>query len=235
MIYKVGLLGASGRVGSEVAFLLRENYWVNDDCFELADAITDDEKITQIEGVEAHTFSKPSYIKVHVWIDFSRPIATLTLLERINVPVVIGTTGFSDEELLKIKKFAEKNPVFFSPNMSIGMNHFMKMIQVLPFHENYSAILSEEHHKHKKDAPSGTAKRIKEILIKKGYNNINLQVSRIGSIMGTHSLRFISDNEELEICHKVYNRRTFAEGALHAAAFLLKTKTPGFYGMDDLI
>ncbi len=234
MIYKVGLLGASGRVGSEVAFLLRENYWVNEDCFELADAITDDENIVQIEGVEAHTFSKPSYVNVHVWIDFSRPEATLTLLERINVPVVIGTTGFNDSELLKIRKFSEKNPVFLSPNMSIGMSHFIKMIRILPFNENYSVLLSEEHHKNKKDSPSGTAKKIKEVLSKNGYKNINIQVSRVGSIMGTHSVRFISDNEELEICHKVYNRRTFAEGALYAASFLLKKKLPGLYCMDDL-
>ena len=95
-------------------------------------------------------------------------------------------------------------------------------------------MLLEEHHRHKKDAPSGTAKRIVDVMKTRGYTDFPVHVTRAGGIKGTHSVKLISDMEEIEIRHSVMDRRVFAEGALVAALFLVKQKQPGMFSMDQV-
>ena len=236
MIYKVGVLGASGRVGSEVAALLGPGYRLGEDWLELADAVTGSGRVTAIEGTESRTLADPPREPVHVWIDFSRPEATLRLLETAESPVVIGTTGFTEAQLQKIRAFAEIHPVLLAPNTSPSLAVVARMLKALPDASSWSCdvVVSEEHHKHKKDAPSGTAKRLMSLLADRGFTDPQVQVTRAGEIIGVHTVKLISANEEITLTHRVNGRNVFAEGALAAAAFLARGIAPGLYGMEEV-
>lgn len=234
MIYKIGVVGASGRVGSEICAMTREGYRVGKDCLELADVVVRSERLSHVEAVSTRKFGEPAREPVHVWVDFSRPEATLQLLKEAQCGVVIGTTGFSEAQMSKVREFSNTLPVLLSPNMSIGMNLMMRCLRLIPGQAGFSAVLLEEHHRHKKDSPSGTAKRLLEILQGQGYAEVPVHVTRAGGIRGTHSVKLISDAEVLEIRHEVTDRKVFAEGALRAALFIAKQQKPGFYGMDDV-
>lgn len=236
MIYKLGVSGASGRVGSEIAALVGDGFEWKRDRIELADAVTGSGKLSSIEGVAVRTFEDPPREPVHCWVDFSRPEGTMKLLAQSASPVVIGTTGFTDAQLRQIEKYAEDFPVLLAPNTSPGMNVMTRWLRSAPWAENspFTVTTSEDHHRHKKDAPSGTAKRLLEVLKEAGYGDVECHVVRAGGIPGNHTVRFITDYEELELTHRVYNRRVFAEGALLAVLFLVKQKNPGIYRMEDV-
>jgi 4-hydroxy-tetrahydrodipicolinate reductase len=178
---------------------------------------------------------EPAWEPVHVWIDFSRPEGTLRLLETISTPVLIGTTGFTEGQLEKIKAYAQKQPVLLAPNTSPGMNLMMAFLRRVPVPESlgFDRVLNEEHHRYKKDAPSGTAKGLLEIL-NEGGPPLQVNVTRAGGIKGTHSVKWVSDEEELVIEHRVIDRKVFAKGALLGARFLLKNKVPGVHRMEEV-
>ncbi|MBY0371507.1 4-hydroxy-tetrahydrodipicolinate reductase [bacterium] len=236
MIYKIGLLGASGRMGQEVAALLAEDPKVGTDSFELADGITQSGRMTSLDGVSLRTVGEPAREPVHVWIDFSRPEATIALLETAGTPVVICTTGFTPAQRARVETYAQKHAVLMAANTSPGMQWFTRALEKAPSLAGlgFSAVLSEDHHIHKKDSPSGTAKRILESLKKQGFENVEVQVTRAGSIVGTHTVRFIADGEEITLTHRATDRRIFARGALLAARFLLQQKKPGLYSFEDV-
>jgi len=236
MIFKVGILGASGRVGSEVAALLAPGYRRGPDLLELADAVTGSGKLVSIEGVDCRTLEDEPREPVHVWVDFSRPEATLKLLETADAPVVIGTTGFTDAELSRVRAYAERHAVLLAPNTSPSLAVVSKLLKQLPKADQWDCevVLSEEHHKHKKDAPSGTAKRLIAVLAERGFTDPQVQVTRAGEIIGVHTVKLISANEEITIEHRVSQRRVFAEGALAAAAFLARGLSPRLYSMEEV-
>ncbi len=207
-------MGASGRMGKELTSLLATPYQIKEDTFELSP--------------NSH---------VDVWIDFSHPDATEKLLEKINTPLVIGTTGFNESQLNKIKAYALKHPVLLAPNMSPGMNVMKQALQTLGELKNmgFEAVLSETHHKHKKDAPSGTAKSLNETLNQTGFKNVQVVVTRAGAEKGLHKVTFYSDEEELSIEHRVVDRKVFSKGALLGAAYLLKKKAPKLYTYQDVL
>jgi 4-hydroxy-tetrahydrodipicolinate reductase len=174
---------------------------------------------------------------VDVWIDFSSPEGCLNLLKKIEVPVVIGTTGFTTSDLTAIEAYAKTTPVLLSSNMSPGMNVAQKLLSQLPSPEQFACdvVLEESHHKNKKDAPSGTAKQILAVLKEAGFDRVETHVTRAGAIRGYHAVRLINDDEELMISHRVENRTVFARGALLAAGFLLKkAPVPKVYSMKDV-
>jgi 4-hydroxy-tetrahydrodipicolinate reductase len=236
VIFKVGLLGASGRMGQEIASLLADGFTLGADAFVLADGITRSGRLQSLEGMPLRTFGEESREPVHVWIDFSRPEGTMALLEETDRPVVIGTTGFTPAQMETIEAFARKSPVLLCPNTSVGMNLLNAMLAQTATlaSKDFAVVLEEDHHKLKQDAPSGSAKRLLESLTQAGFENPTVHVTRAGSIVGTHRIRFIADGEELVLEHRVTDRRIFAKGALHGAQFLLHRKEPRVYRIEEM-
>ena len=191
-----------------------------------------------------------------VIIDFSIPSATLSMLkyaEEKNVPVVIATTGFSDEQLEIIKDYSNRLPVFKSANMSYETNLMVSIVSKLAKElQNSDIEIVDVHHNKKVDSPSGTA-----LMIADGINNaldnsmyyefdrhskraprdkkeIGIHSLRGGTEVGKHSVFFFGENESMEISHTVTSRAVFANGALKAAEFIIG-KPNGLYDMNDLI
>lgn len=235
MIYKVGILGASGKMGLNLCGLLADDFSHKGEHLELADAVSFSKKITSIEGVEVRTLKEPPREPVHVWIDFSRPEGTVELLKQIDTPVVVATTGFEPAQMEQVKSYAKKHPVLLAANTSPGMNLVYSILRTMPIPDwTTDILLEEEHHRHKKDAPSGTAKEMLKVLKERGIDNVQVHAMRGGATPGIHTVRFMGDFEEISITHKVSDRKVFAQGALVAALSLLKIKEPGLYTMKDL-
>ncbi|NBW97965.1 hypothetical protein EBR03_00190 [bacterium] len=237
MIIKVGILGATGRMGQELTHLLAPGFECGKDLLELSDAVASSEhSITHIEGIPVRSIQGPPREPVHVWIDFSRPEATLSFLENSSGPIVIGTTGFTASQMDKISQFSKKHPVFYASNTSPGMNLMQLMLEkAAPAARlNYEVLASEIHHRGKKDSPSGTMKTLLSLLTEQGHRNIQVQCARVADEKGTHTISFFSDDEELTISHRVNHRRVFAKGALLAAHFIAQVKEPGLYNFKDV-
>jgi 4-hydroxy-tetrahydrodipicolinate reductase len=194
-----------------------------------------------------------------VVIDFTTPSATLTLAEgcaRHGNAMVVGTTGFDEEQLLTLQEYAQKTAIFVSPNMSVGVNLSMKLIELAAkaLGDEVDVEVIEAHHKHKIDAPSGTAVRIGEVLAKalnrsmaddavyhrqgitgaRDPKAIGFSTIRGGDIVGEHTVLFAGEGERLEITHRAHSRNNFAQGALRAVAWVANA-SPGWYDMDDLL
>lgn len=194
--------------------------------------------------------------KADVVIDFSRPEALARNLEYVmekRIPIVIATTGFSDEEKKMIRAASEQTPVFFSANMSLGVNLQMNLAKKAAefLGEAYDIEIIEKHHNQKVDAPSGTALAIAEYIngafvdakefvfgrhtkTKKRGREIGIHAVRGGTITGDHDVIFVGTDEIIEVNHKAQSKQIFAFGALRAAMFIA-TKPAGFYDMNDLI
>lgn len=194
-----------------------------------------------------------------VIIDFSAPEATLTHL-RLAVEhkkaMVMGTTGFSEKQIAEIKDLAQNIPCLMSPNMSLGVNLLFKVAPDVAraLGDGYDIEIVEAHHRRKKDAPSGTAKRLAEILSeargqslkevavygRKGMMGerpkeaIGIHVVRGGDIIGDHTVIFAGEGETVELIHRAHSRDTFARGAIRAARFVA-TATKGLYSMQDVL
>ena len=228
-------MGCSGRMGLQLCALLADDFFHEGNSLELADAICRNKKLTSIEGVSTRTIDEPPREPVHLWIDFSQPEGTVKLLEQIDTPVVIGTTGFTPAQTEAIDYYAKRHPVLLASNTSPGMNLLYRILEELavPSWSNQT-VLYEEHHGKKKDSPSGTAKELLKILEGRGIDDVQVHAVRGGSAPGIHSIRFLGELEELELTHRVADRKVFAQGALLAGLALLKKKTPGRYAMKDL-
>ncbi len=193
-----------------------------------------------------------------VVIDFSIPDASMEYLGICvakKVPFVTGITGFTSEQVSEMRKAASQMPVFFAPNMSFGVNLFFEVVKFTAgLLGEYETEISEIHHRFKKDAPSGTAKKIADIIcsasgrnpenvIKYGREGISgtrpaeeigMHSLRMGDVVGEHYVYFGGKGEIIELSHRCYNRESFALGALKAAGFI-RNKPAGMYGMQDLI
>ncbi len=237
MICKVGICGASGRMGLEIAAAIQQGFQFRDTSFRFCDAIAESNRISSVEGIPVRSFLDVSSEPVHIWIDFSRPEATLELLKKIQTPIVIGTTGFSESQWKEVAHYAEKRPVLFAPNMAPGMNALLRILDsgLLPSTMGFNVLAGESHHKHKKDSPSGTMKRLISSLELQGYRNIPVEVSRVGEVLGVHRLQFVSEDEEIKIEHRVLNRRVFANGALVGAQFLMAQTAPKIYSYEEVL
>lgn len=179
--------------------------------------------------------------KPDVVIDFSNAKGiekNIEIVAKEKINIVIGTTGISDEQKKKIFEIVKKENIglVMSPNMSIGVNIYWKIIEyagkILKDY-NFDVEIIEEHHKEKKDAPSGTAKKIQEILNKIYKKEIPTHSIRAGTIPGTHLTIFAGDNEVIEIKHIAISREIFANGALLACEFIKGKK--GIYDMYDVL
>jgi 4-hydroxy-tetrahydrodipicolinate reductase len=194
-----------------------------------------------------------------VVIDFSSPASSLANLVEVakrKRAMVIGTTGFTSQETDDLKRLARQVPCVFSPNMSVGVNVLFKTLAEIAktLGEEYDIEVIEAHHRLKKDAPSGTAMKIAEVLARamnrdlgqvgvyerhgmigeRTRNEIGVQSIRGGDIVGDHTVLFCGMGERIEVTHRAHSRDAFARGALRAARWVV-TQPPGLYDMLDVL
>lgn len=182
-----------------------------------------------------------------ILIDFSHKEAVLNhvkLCLQHNMGMVIGVTGLSEQQKDSIHSASQHLPILLAPNMSVGANVSFKLLEMVARllveqSQNPDIAITEIHHRHKKDAPSGTAKRMGEIIAKqfgKTLEQSGIQFSslRLGEVMGDHHALFAFGGEQLEITHKAEDRIIFAQGALLAAKWLFG-KPAGLYDMQDVL
>ena len=194
-----------------------------------------------------------------VLVDFTRPEATLNALsicQNTGKAMVIGTTGFSDEALEIINQASSDIPIVFAPNMSVGVNLTLKLLEttakVIGTDSNIEIV--EAHHRHKVDAPSGTALKMGEVIANalgrdlsecavygregteepRDKQTIGFSSIRGGDVVGEHSVTFFMEGERVEITHKASSRMTYANGAIKACQWLTN-KANGLYSMQDVL
>ena len=172
-------------------------------------------------------------------IDFSRPQNSIQIsrfARKENIPMLIGTTGFSEDELDEINEISREIPLLIAPNTSMGIALFKKILDHSKEVLNVASSIEiyEQHHKEKKDSPSGTAinlkDQLKDILCDK---DIHIESSREGDSPGLHTIKLSFEDETIEISHKATDRSIFAKGAIIAGKWL-KDKPPGLYTMQDI-
>jgi 4-hydroxy-tetrahydrodipicolinate reductase len=180
----------------------------------------------------------------------------IEICRKANKKVIIGTTGYSEEQKTKIAEIAIEIAIVLAPNMSVGVNLSLKLLEmaakVMGDHTDIEII--ESHHRYKVDAPSGTALRMGEVIAKtlgrdlescaiygregitgeRNSKTIGFSTIRAGDIVGEHTVMFADEGERLEITHKATSRMTFANGAIRAALWL-KSKNTGLYDMQDVL
>jgi len=157
---------------------------------------------------------------------------------KIRKPLVIATTGFSDTQLSDIAQLSKIIPIIKSANFSIGAYKYLKIIQYAAnmLGDEFRIGIIERHHEHKKDRPSGTAKEMMRLINEVKPNGIiNVESIRLFDIVGQHELYFYGlGGETIEICHRIFDRQSFASGVITAANWI-STRENGFYSMDDML
>ena len=210
-------------------------------------------------GVLVSAHEEQGLTGVDCLIDFTRPQGTLKHLDicrRLGVKMVIGTTGFSETELQHIQSASQEIAIMMAPNMSVGVNVTLKLLALAAkaLDHDYDVEIIEAHHRHKVDAPSGTALKMGEVVAQASQRNlsthgvftrhghtgarvdrsIGFSTIRGGDIVGDHTVLFAGEGERIEITHKSSSRSTYAQGSLRAARFLAD-KPNGLFDMFDVL
>ena len=262
--YRVAVAGASGRMGR----MLIEAVRASGDCV-LAGAL--DVPSSPAIGSDATAFLgvasgvpitadlRQGLQNAEVLIDFTRPegtLAHLAICRELGVQAVIGTTGFTDAQKVEIAAHAQRTAIVMAPNMSVGVNVTLKLLEMAAkaLATGYDIEIIEAHHRHKVDAPSGTALKMGEVIAQalgrdlkdcavyaregvtgaRDPSSIGFATIRGGDIVGDHTVLFAGTGERIEITHKSSSRVTYAQGSLRAVRFLAN-RAPGLYGMDDVL
>lgn len=231
----------------------------------MVDLLEDNEEFEIVAGVDRlanNKFAFPVYDsfefmeKADLVIDFSSPNAAKSLLDyglRTNTPLVIATTGYSDEDLLNLEEASKSIPIVYSGNMSIGVNLLTFLVEKLAYSlEGFDIEIVEKHHNKKKDSPSGTAKmlfdsankgrdmQLKSLVGRSGFyeirdeNEVGISSIRAGNIVGEHEVIFAGTDEVIEVKHIASSKKIFANGALKAASFIVNKKS-GLFSMRDVL
>jgi 4-hydroxy-tetrahydrodipicolinate reductase len=239
---KIAVTGASGRMGQTIIEAINQTNGV-----ELGVKLNKGDDLNSVLN------------QFDILIDFTRPEATLDYLAicmSANKAIVIGTTGFDDASLATIDNAAKKIPVVFAPNMSVGVNLSFKLLDMAARVIGHDADIEivEVHHRHKVDAPSGTALKMGEVVANalgrdlskcavygregiekpRDKETIGFSTIRGGDVVGEHTVSFFMDGERVEITHKASSRMTFANGSVRAANWL-EGKSAGLYSMKDVL
>ena len=262
--YRIAIAGATGRMGQ----MLIEAIASADDC-QLAGAL--DVPGSPVIGLDASAFSgrlsgvliaadlREGLQQADVLIDFTRPEGTMAHLAvclELGVKLVIGTTGFSDAQKAEIAAAAKDIAIVMAPNMSVGVNVTLKLLQMAAqaMPTGYDIEIIEAHHRHKVDAPSGTALKMGEVIAQvlgrdlkdcavyaregvtgeRDPSSIGFATIRGGDIVGDHTVLFAGIGERIEITHKSSSRATYAQGSLRAARFLAMQPS-GLFDMFDVL
>lgn len=261
---RVAIAGASGRMGRMLVEAVRQA-----DDLQLAGAL--DIPGSPSLGSDAAAFlGQPAGVAItddlraglanaQVLIDFTRPegtLAHLAVCRELGVQAVIGTTGFSDAQKAEVAAFAKDIAIVMAPNMSVGVNVTFKLLEMAAkaLSTGYDIEVIEAHHRHKVDAPSGTALKMGEVIAdalgrdlkdcavyaregvtgERDPSTIGFATIRGGDIVGDHTVLFAGIGERIEISHKSSNRAGYAQGSLRAARFLATKKT-GLFDMFDVL
>ena len=258
MSIPVIVMGAAGRMGSTLSRLVGESQDMV-----LAGVVEREEKLAGISGlgcpadsdVKAMLDKEPGA----TIIDFTAPaasLATARVAAEAGASMVIGTTGLSTEEREELASLAARTPIFWSPNMSVGVNVLLKVLPELTklLGDAYDVEMVEIHHNKKKDAPSGTALRLAEslaaakewsldesacycregIIGERPHREIGIQTLRGGDVVGVHTVYFMGPGERIELTHQAHSRENFANGALRAVRWLQNMKPGRLYTMQDI-
>jgi len=262
---KIAVAGAAGRMGGRIVQMIDQNPETElAGAFERPDHKNVDEDAGSVAGIGDLGVRIAGSIddgagEADVLIDFTQPESTLQNMRKASekgIAMVIGTTGITESGIGEIKTLAEKIPCVMAPNMSVGVNVMFKiageMARILG--HDYDMEILEVHHRLKKDAPSGTAMRLGQILAdavdrdlekvgvygRKGMigertdEEIGIQTWRAGDIAGEHTVMFGGIGERLELVHRAHNRDNFARGAVRAALWITG-KPAGLYDMQDVL
>lgn len=195
-----------------------------------------------------------------VVVDFTAPDATMNtarLAAARGTPMIIGTTGLTDADKAELGRLAKHAPLFLSPNMSVGINVLLEVLPELTrlLGDAYDVELAEIHHNRKKDAPSGTAVRLAEVLAEarnwkldevacygregmageRPHAEIGVHAVRGGDVVGVHTVYYMGPGERIEVTHHAHSRENFANGALRAARWLAGQKPGRLYSMQDVL
>ncbi len=261
---RVAVAGASGRMGRMLIEALR----ATDDCVlagaldvAASPAIGSDATafLGHASGVAITSDLKAGLQNADILIDFTRPegtLAHLAVCAELGVKMVIGTTGFSDEQKAEIAALAQRTAVVMAPNMSVGVNVTLKLLEMAAkaMATGYDIEIIEAHHRHKVDAPSGTALKMGEVIAEamgrdlkecavyaregitgeRDPSSIGFAAIRGGDIVGDHTVLFAGIGERIEITHKSSSRTTYAQGSLRAVRYLATHKT-GLHDMFDVL
>lgn len=253
-------MGAAGRMGSMITRQVRE-----DASLTLAGRVEHVSRLGELGTVagcvDADTVDAVlAEVKDAIIIDFTSPqlsLATARTAVKYGAKHVIGTTGLTHEEVAELRILAEKTPIFWSPNMSVGVSVLAKILPELArlLGESYDMEMVEIHHNKKKDSPSGTALRLAEamasardwdlkdvanchregIVGERPQNEIGIQAVRGGDVVGVHTAYFLGPGERIEVTHQAHSRENFAQGALRAAKWLANKTAGKLYSMDDIL
>jgi 4-hydroxy-tetrahydrodipicolinate reductase len=214
---KIGIIGVDGRMGKILSAL-----------------IPNEEQSGGISRTTSPEESVEIIKRSDVLTDFSTPAATLKIINTAvahKVPLIIGTTGFSDEDFEQIKKASATIPILYSSNFSIGIQLaallIRKCTEILP---DFDFSITDKHHNRKKDAPSGTAL----FLARQTSQKAQIVSLRAGNIFGEHTCDFTGEHEMLSISHRAFDREVFAIGALKCAGWIIK-KPPRLYSTEDYL
>lgn len=254
---KVGIVGCTGRVGSILIQELQSGNWAG---LELAGGA--DRDLSVLKNLEFFTTTKPEELfeRADVVIDFTRPEATMNhaaLAAKHKTTLIVGTTGMTKDDESKLHEAAKKTAILYAANMSVGVNMLLALVEQAAARldaKDWDIEIFESHHKHKIDAPSGTALAIGKAAAK-GRNvdldavkvaardgitgereegSIGFSVARGGDVVGEHTAYFYAAGERIELTHIATNRALFARGALRAALWS-KGQPPGLYSMRDVL
>ena len=249
----ITITGALGRMGKILIKRISKNK--NLKLFSL----TDVKNSQKINGIKIQKNNLEAFKKTDVIIDFSRPEASIEVLnyaKKLKKNIVIGTTGFTKKQNNLIKNYSKKIAIFKSGNMSLGINLLEYIVNIFSKNipNNYQIGVSDNHHKKKVDYPSGTALMLANAVSKgknknlesiKGKmflnssgslqkNKINFFITRKGNTVGKHSVNFNNNIENIELKHTAFSRDLFADGALNAAVWISK-KNRGLFNMHDML
>ncbi len=221
---KICVSGSEGKMGSRIIELAKE-----------------DPGLEVAAGFDLDGNAELGITACECLIDFTSPKATmehLALCEKLKKPMVIGTTGLSEEDKSKIKEASSHIPIVLSANMSTGVNLLFKLIEDASkvLGKEYEISILEAHHSEKKDSPSGTAKEMERIAKSIMGPDIDVAISSVreGDIVGEHTIAFESDVDLIEITHSAKTRDIFAKGALKAAKFVVGKKH-GLFTMKEVL
>tara|TARA_Y100000590_G_scaffold457236_1_gene609446 strand:+ start:124 stop:930 length:807 start_codon:yes stop_codon:yes gene_type:complete len=262
---KIAVAGCLGRMGQEITKkILKDKRLFFVGGFEHKSHPNINKQISKITNIKSDFVVSSASDKViknaDVLIDFTNPDSTLLNVKKASLyqtAVIIGTTGINSKKIKTIKNYSKKIPILMASNMSLGVNLLFNIVQqtasVLK-DVDYDIEISETHHKHKIDAPSGTALSLGEYAaagrkskfskikvfdrtkknIKRKKGDIGFSVTRGGEIAGEHTVSFIGSNDRIDLIHKASNRSIFVSGAIEATIYLSK-KRKGFFNMQDLL
>ena len=233
---KLAISGCGGRMGTRIL-----NLALKDKTFEVTALLEHARhKLVgkNLNGIKV-TDDSSQIKKADVLIEFTAPQGTIEHLKaalKLKKAMVIGTTGLTVEQVDSIVAASKRIPIVFAPNMSVGVNLVFTLVGDIAraLGKDYDIEVVESHHKAKKDAPSGTAKKIAELITEVTKKGTPVHALRMGDVVGDHTIVFAGNSERIELTHRAHSRDVFAVGALKASKFIVNKK-PKLYNMQDVL